>query len=191
MPTFQSAYRRGHSPETVLLKVVSAITAASDSGCVSLLTLLDMSSAFDTVDFSILLKRLDISYEINGSVLRLLSSFGSGRAQAVSFMDCRAGNTPLQYWVPQGSVLRPLLFLLYTADVMPLAETAGINVHAYGDDIQLYFHEKSTKATEMIAAMSDSIVRTADCMSSNRLRINNEKTQILWLGSRHQLAKLS
>ena len=70
MPTVQSAYRHGYSTETALLKIVSDITDATDAGKVSLLAMLDMSSAFDTVDFDILLKRLETSYGISGTVSR-------------------------------------------------------------------------------------------------------------------------
>jgi len=191
LPPVQSAYRRGHSTETALLKIVSDITDATDAGKVSLLAMLDMSSAFDTVDFSILLKRLEASYGISGTVLRWMESFGQDRSQAVVFMGLSAADTPLRYGVPQGSVLGPLLFLVYTADIISLATEAGINAHAYADDIQLYTHGIATQEKEMTDRMVDCIVSIEDWMSSNRLRLNTDKTQVMWFGSRQQLTKLT
>lgn len=152
LPTVQSAYRHGYSTETAQLRIVSDIT---DAGKVSLLAMLDMSSAFYTVDFDILLKRLEISYGISGRVLRCVS-LGRDRMHSVVFRGFSATNTPLQYDVLQDSVLSPSLFLIYTADVITLATEAGINVHAY--DIQLYTHGLATTEKEMMDKMAKCIV---------------------------------
>jgi len=85
MPPMQSAYRAGHSTETAVLKVPSNILNAVDSQETTLLGLLDMSAAFDTVDFEILLRRLETSYRLNGTVLQWLTSFVTDRTQAVAF----------------------------------------------------------------------------------------------------------
>ena len=85
MPPLQSAYRHGHSTETAIMKVLSDILDAADSQKTTLLGLLDMSAAFDTVDFEILLHRLESSYCLSGTVLKWLTSFVTGRMQAVAF----------------------------------------------------------------------------------------------------------
>jgi hypothetical protein len=120
-----------------------------------------------------------------------MESFGRDRSQAVAFNGHNAANTPLQYGVPQGSVLGPLLFLIYTADIIRLATDAGINVHAYADDIQLYTHGKASDESDMMDLIAKSIVVIEGWMSSNRLRLNMDKTQVMWFGSRQQLAKLT
>ena len=112
LPSSQSAYRAGHSTETAVLKVATDIWEAMDNGKVTLLGLLDLSAAFDTVDHDILINRLKLSYGISGRVLQWLESFVRGRTQTVTFESSQAVTTNLQYGVPQGSVLGPLLFVL-------------------------------------------------------------------------------
>ena len=84
MPPLQSAYRPGHSTETATLKVLSDILDAADSQKTTLLGLLDMSAAFDTVDFTILLHRLETSYSLSGTVLKWLTSFVTDRTRVVA-----------------------------------------------------------------------------------------------------------
>ena len=111
----QSAYREYHSTETALLKVASDVFDAMDTGDVTILALLDLSAAFDTVDHDILLQRLSYSYGIGGTALHWLKSFLTDRVQAVIFGDQQSTRTQLTCGVPQGSVSGPLLFTLYTA----------------------------------------------------------------------------
>ena len=85
MRLLQTAYRCGHSTETALLKVVSDMSDAMDSGKLTLLGMLDISAAFDTVDHDILIARLQASYGLSGSVIRWIYSFISDRCQSVSF----------------------------------------------------------------------------------------------------------
>ena len=109
---------------------LSDIYDAVDSRKVTLLGLLDLSAAFDTVDHDILLQCLNISFGIDGNVLELLNSFLTDRTQAIAFRGSTSVFMPLQYGVPQGSVLGPLLFLLYTADVAVIAQSYGVRVHS-------------------------------------------------------------
>ena len=83
-PEYQSAYRTSHSTETTLLDISNHILQALDSGNLSLLALLDLSSAFDTIDHNILLKRLSHSYGINETILMWISSYLSNRSQIIS-----------------------------------------------------------------------------------------------------------
>ena len=110
------------------------ILTAADDGRVTLLGLLDMSAAFDTVDHHILLQWLESSFGLTGTVLSWLASFLNGRTQQVIFNGMTSIIAALSSGVPQGSVLGPLMFLLYTADIPVKASDQSLGVHYYADD---------------------------------------------------------
>ncbi|GFR97234.1 reverse transcriptase-like protein [Elysia marginata] len=119
---FQSAYRKDHSTETTLLKVLNDALRAADAKQLTLLVLLDLSAAFDTIDHELLLSRLDCRFGINGAALQWLRSYLTGGMQSVLIDGVSSPVSSLQFGVPQGSVLGPLLFTLYTSPVADIAE---------------------------------------------------------------------
>ena len=118
----------------VTLKVASDIFDYADAGQVTFLALLDLSAAFDTVDHHISLQRLYYTYGIGGTVLEWLHSFLTGRTQVVNFAGEHSSPLTLTCCVPQGSAVSPLLFILYTADVVRIAQSFGVSVHSYADE---------------------------------------------------------
>ena len=105
----QSAYRAMHSTETALLKVVSDIRRSLDSNKGVVLLMLDLSAAFDTVDYDILLRRLTRRLGIKGTVHKWLKSYLCSRTQCVTILDVMSVIAELLFGVPQGSVLPPVV----------------------------------------------------------------------------------
>lgn len=116
-PVAQSAYRRNHSTETVLLNVINDILLNMNKQHVTILVLLDLSAAFYTVDHSILLNRLSSKLGSNGTALDWFRSYLSGRSQRVFVRGAVSDKFDLRYGVPQDSCLGPLLFTVNSSAV--------------------------------------------------------------------------
>ena len=183
LPRLQSAYRAHHSTETAVLRVLADILRAVDSGDLALLTLLDLSAAFDTVDHETLLHRLEVSYGLGGTVRGWFASYLSGRSQFVRSGSAATTPTAVLSGVPQGSVLGPILFLLYTADLLGLVETYGLRPHLYADDTQIYGSCRPGDTAQLQNRMSACVGDIRSWMQSNRLQLNTAKTEVLWCTS--------
>ena len=125
----QSAYIRFHSTETALLKIHNDIICNMDNGKVTALTLLDMSAAFDTIDHSTLLERLHVHFGISGTVFQWFKSYISNRQQRVHIDGSLPCPQYLHFGVPQGSVLGPFLFCLYTTSISQMINTHDVSHH--------------------------------------------------------------
>ena len=116
----QSVYRKFHSTETELLKVKTDIIKAMDSQEITCLVFLDLLASFDTIDHTILLNRLQTTFGIRDTAMKWITSFLTGRTQKVAIGDlgtnlgATSDPVTLTFGVPQGSVLCPILFTLYT-----------------------------------------------------------------------------
>jgi len=138
--------------------VYNDLLRAADGGQdqVSALCLLDLTAAFDTVDHDLLLSRLERQFRLHGVVCS----------------------------VPQGSVLGPRLFILYTADLADVTEKHGVTLHAFADDTQLYLHCRRDDMASTALQLQQCLSDVGHWMSANRLELNADKTELLWAGSR-------
>ena len=109
-----------------------------DTGKVTALTLLDLSAAFDTIDYSVLLDRLSDWYGISGTALTWIRSFLINRFQSIKIRNCFSNAVPLFYGVPQGFVLG--LFSLYATLLSSLIHSHKLDNHFYADDTQEYIY---------------------------------------------------
>ena len=136
----QSSYRQHHSTKTALLKVKNDILLNMNQQQVTLLVLLDLSTAFDTVNHKILLDRLHTDFGISGQVHSWFESYLRDRSQSISVNDGTSMNFQMKYGVPQGSCLGPLLFVIYASKLFEIIERHLPDVHTYADDTQLYIY---------------------------------------------------
>ena len=190
LPRCQSAYRRNHCTETALLKVGTEILQCIDSRQISALGLLDLSAAFDCIDHDILLGRLQDRFGIRGSVVGWVGSYLQGRTQQVVYRGHLSKVSELQFGVPQGSVCGPILFLLYTAEVFDLVHSLGLEVDGYADDLQVRCSGPAHQQAALVSRLTAGIVAIREWFADNRLRLNEDKTQVIWLGTRQQLTKI-
>ena len=164
-------------------QVVSDITMAADSGNVSILALLDLRTAFDTVDRRILIQCLHISHHVKGTALCWSESYVNERYQAVMYAGITVVAPMVAHGVPQGPVLGPLLFIMYTANIPCIVNGHQLMCLCYADDTQLYFHMKVDKISVVKGMVEDFIIHVHHWLANNRLRLNPDLTVVMWCSS--------
>ena len=155
------------------------------------LCLLDLSAAFDTIDHSILLQRLAEWFGLGGSALSWISSYLSSRNFIVTTNNQSSPAQQVSHGVPQGSVLGPLLFIMYTTPLSHIIKSISVDHHLYADDTQLFISFKPVNIQNALQSLQDAFKAVSDWMSPNLLALNPPKTEFLLIGTPQQLAKIA
>ena len=164
-----------------------------DAQKVTLLVLLDLSAAFDTVRHDMLLDRLRSSLGVTEKGFNWFKSNFSDRAKRVAVNGGLSDTFPLAQGVPQGSCLGPLMFTVYTSELFDIVGGCLPSVHSYADDTQLnlaFSPNVQGDDASAVKAMCDCIMDLRKWMIRDRLMLNDDKTEFLLLGTKQQLAKV-
>ena len=176
---FQSAYRAGYSTETVLLRIVNDILSALDNDNISVLLLLDLSAAFDTLDHQILFFRLNSVLGIQSTALQWFHSYISDGYQSTSVNNSSSSPSQPMYGVPQGSVLGPILFVLYTTPLSDIITNHSVNHQLFAYDTQLQKSAHLGEVTNLSEELNSCTDDIKTWMTENQLKLNDDKTEAL------------
>ena len=161
-----------------------------DSGKASVLVLLDLSAAFDTVDHNTLLQVLDRRFGVTGTALNWFASYLSGRSQTFKVAAQRSGPHPLECSVPQGSVLGPQEFTVYTEELECLIDRHSLGHHLYADDTQLIDGVRPVDICSSIGRLQQCIEEIHRWCAFRRLQLNPSKTEVIWFGTAATLKEI-
>ncbi|KAL1447149.1 hypothetical protein WDU94_015605 [Cyamophila willieti] len=187
LDVFQSGFRRRHSTATALVKVTDDIRLSLDAGKVTFLVLLDMSKAFDSVDFDILLATLK-SMGLSENALSWIDSYLRGRRQRILHDGKHSEWKNINAGVPQGSVAGPLLFAIYISSLQRVFHRC--KYHVYADDIQIYTHCLPGKMSDTIRELNEELSRFHEWTKSIFLRPNPQKTKAMAFGPKSVINSL-
>ena len=170
------------------MRVVNDLLQASNRGCVSILSLLDLGAAFDTIDHNILITRLRSTFGCSGMVLEWFISCLSCHTQSV-FVGHESTPSVLKCGLPQGSVLGPLLFTLYTHPLSTVICQSGISYHFFADDSHLHNSSVPSDCPVLACCLKDCIEDVAEWMA-DKLKMNDDKTELMAIGTRSKLSQV-
>ena len=178
----QSAYRKNHSTETLLLGLTNDILTSFDKGYGTILVTLDVSAAFDTVNHENLLERYEKYFGIEGSALNWMASYLKNRKQSVEVGTSRSRSMILKNGFPQGSILGGPKFNMHTAPISEITRHHVVRDKSYADDTNLYVAFKINDHNDFNSAVE----KLENCLSDiqywmlqNRLKVNCDKTEVV------------
>ena len=162
-----------------MLRIVNDILSALDNDNNTVLLLLDLSAAFDTIDHQILLSRLNSVFGIQSTALRWFQSYLSDRYQSTSINNSSSSPSQLTYGVSQSSVLGPILFVLYTTPLSDIIANHSVNHQLFADDSQLQKSAPLSEVTNLTKELSACTDDIKTWMTENHLKLNDDKTEAL------------
>ena len=182
--TCQSACRPSHSTETALLKVANDLFPSLNKGNISVLALLDFSSAFNTIDYPILAHRLHADFGSTDAVLQWSSSYVTDHTHYVYLSNHCSAFAPVHSCVPQGSVLGTMLLTMYIKPLYATTDSHSIILHSFADDLQLQMSTPPDRISERLHSMQSCIGDVKAWAAANMLRLNDSKTELILVTSK-------
>ena len=180
----QFGFQKGLSTEFAINSLLSNIIECLENKQIGFCILLDFAKAFDTVNHEILLAKLDY-YGIRGTAYEWFKSYLSNRMQCTEIGNTRSKFDYVKCGVPQGSVLGPLLFLLYINDIILSSSICKFTLFA--DDTSLFYsHENKDEGAKIL---NDELSKIADWLAANKLSLNVSKSKLLIFSNKHSLVK--
>ena len=178
---FQSQYgfRKKHSTNLATIELMTKILLAIDNNEYTIGVFLDLAKAFDTVNYEILLTKLE-HYGIRGIALEWFKNFLTNRKQIVKYKQKKSESLTIKCGVPQGSILGPLLFLIYMNGISRCSEILSIIL--FVDDTNLFLSHKNSDTLEK--TMNHELRKIASWLSANKLSLNIKKTHFIIFKSR-------
>ena len=170
----QYGFRKHHSTAYALTHLYDKISSAIDNQECTVGIFIDLSKAFDTVDHCILLEKLE-HYGIRGSALNWFASYLSGRSQFVDFNGYRSSSCQIRCGVPQGSILGPLLFLIYNNDICNVSKV--LDFILFADDTNIFFSHKDERLLSQ--TLNSELLSLSEWCKVNKLSINLKKCNFM------------
>ena len=180
---YQSGFRPSHSTETALIDVTDYILDNTQKGLLTGVMFLDLKKAFDTVDIPLMLCRLE-ALGIKNTELLWFQNYLTDRKQKVSINGQVSDPLPINYGVPQGSVLGPLLFIVYINDLQHQIKHSKITL--YADDTAIFFAAKDIKIIQK--RLQEDLSLAHSWLGLSKLTLNTSKTKCMVFGSRQRLS---
>ncbi|CAB4038293.1 Hypothetical predicted protein [Paramuricea clavata] len=187
LSTHQSGNKKHHSCETLNLLTGDTILKAMDGKLVTALILIDLSKAFDSVNHTFLLTKLS-NVGASPSVVKWFESYLTGRTQSVRIGSTVSTPLPVFYGVPQGAILSPLLFSIYTNDLPSSVHHSKLE--SYVDDSKLLLSFTVANVDCLKQQLEEDLYLIANSCSENELLINPGKTKYMLIGTRQNLQQL-
>ena len=179
----QYGFREGHSTELAAIELIESVIKELDNDNIQISIFLDLSKAFDTLDHTILLKKLSY-YGIIGNSANLIQSYLTNRQQFVEFDGVQSTYLPVTTGVPQGSILGPLLFIIYINDLSNA--TNMFRILMYADDTTLSTTLNTTEDTNNITNINNALKEIDLWLKLNKLSLNIDKSQYMIFHSKQK-----
>lgn len=182
----QYAFRRGHSTTSLLLSLTDDIRCHLNDNRVATLVSLDLTKAFNSVNFRILIRKLREIFNFSATACKLIYSYLTDRVQFVDVNNIYSNLLHLTSGVPQGSVLGPILFTLYVNDLSSYIDNHICKSFLFADDVLLLFNSGKSEINNLCLNINDILQRFLYWSNENCLSINSSKTKALAFGINEQ-----